>query len=201
MERSGAEPLNKITVVNQPEFVSAVLKNPINREIVTRLQSLKVSDAWLVSGALFQSAWNAISGRAPDYGIKDYDIFYFDRDLSWEAEDAIIRRASQVFSDLGQRIEIRNQGRVHLWFQERFGASYSPLSCATQGIDRFLMTCAQVGIGHGSDGLAVYAPSGFADIEDMIIRPNRTSNFQAVRYYEKASRWQRDWPELTILPA
>ena len=187
--------------MNQPEFVEAAFRNPINSEIVNRLRFLGLSDVWLVSGALFQSAWNAISGRAPDHGIKDYDIFYFDPDLSWEAEDAVIERASQVFADLCQRVEIRNQGRVHLWYQEKFGAPYSPLSSATQGIDRFLMTCAQVGIGHGSDGLAVYAPSGFADIEDMIIRPNRTSNFQAVRYYEKASRWQRDWPELTILPA
>ncbi len=187
--------------MNQPDFEAAVFRNSVNREIIKRLGSLGVSDAWLVSGALFQSAWNAISGRAPDYGIKDYDIFYFDHDLSWESEDAVIKRASQVFSDLSQRIEIRNQGRVHLWFQEKFGASYPPLSRATQGIDRFLMTCAQVGISHGSDGLTVYAPSGFADIEDMIIRPNRTSNFQAARYYAKASRWQRDWPELTVLPA
>ena len=187
--------------MNEPEFVAAVLKNSVNREIVSRLRSLGLSDVWLVSGALFQSAWNAISGRAPDYGIKDYDIFYFDPDLSWEAEDAVIERASEVFADLGQRVEIRNQGRVHLWYQEKFGAPYSPLSSARQGIDRFLMTCAQVGIGHRIQGTAVYAPSGFADIEDMIIRPNRTSNFQAVHYYEKASRWQRDWPELTILPA
>ena len=187
--------------MNQSEFITAAFRNPINREIVARLRSLELSDVWLVSGALFQSAWNAISGRAPEYGIKDYDIFYFDPDLSWEAEDAVIKRASQVFADLEQEVEIRNQGRVHLWYQEKFGARYSSLYNATQGIDRFLMTCAQVGVGPHDKRLAVYAPSGFADIENMIIRPNRTDNFGAERYYAKVSRWQTLWPELKVMPA
>jgi hypothetical protein len=187
--------------VDQQEFVTAVLRNPVNRVIVTRLRSLELSDGWLVSGALFQSVWNAISGLAPDYGIKDYDIFYFDPDLSWDAEDAVIKGASQLFADLGRQIEIRNQARVHLWYQEKFGTPYPPLSSTTQGIDRFLMTCAQVGIGHGPDGIAVYAPRGFSDIEDMIIRPNRTPNFRADNYYAKASRWQSLWPALKVMPA
>jgi len=187
--------------VNEAELIAAALGNPINREIVDRLPSLELNDAWLVSGALFQSAWNALSGRAPRYGIKDYDIFYFDCDLSWEAEDAVIKRASRLFGDLERRVEIRNQARVHLWYPEKFGSPYSALSSSAQGIDRFLMTCAQVGIGHGADGLAVYAPSGFADIEHMIIRPNRTDNFRAENYHLKASRWQTLWPELTVVPA
>jgi hypothetical protein len=187
--------------VTEAEFVEAVLRNPINCEIVKRLPSLGLSDVWLVSGALFQSAWNTISGRSPDYGVKDYDIFYFDPDMSWEAEDVAIKRASRLFADLGQRVEIRNQARVHLWYQERFGAPYSPLSRSTQAIDRFLMTCAQVGIGQYDKRLAVYAPSGFDDIEHMIVRPNRTNSFRSDHYYAKASRWQMVWPELTVVPA
>jgi hypothetical protein len=187
--------------MTEREFVAAALSNPVNRAIVERLGSLGPGDIWLVSGALFQSVWNAISRRAPGYGIRDYDIFYFDPDLSWEAEDAVIRRAAQVFANLGQRIEIRNQARVHLWFREKFRAPYPALSCATDAIDRFLMTCAQVGIAPGPDGLAVYAPAGFDDIERMTIRPNRTDNFQAAIYYAKASRWHSFWPELTVIPA
>ncbi|HVN64890.1 MAG TPA: nucleotidyltransferase family protein, partial [Candidatus Binataceae bacterium] len=69
--------------MNQPEFLAAVFKNPINREIVDRLPVLGATDAWLVSGSLFQSVWNAITGRPAKYGIKDYDIFYFDPNPSW----------------------------------------------------------------------------------------------------------------------
>ena len=42
---------------------------------------------WLVfSGAVYQPVLNHLTGRALDYGIKDYDLGYFDRsDLSYEA--------------------------------------------------------------------------------------------------------------------
>ena len=187
--------------MDEAQFVTSALSNPINRAIVDRLSSAELPDAWLVSGALFQSCWNALCGRAPDYGIRDYDIFYFDPDTSWESEDAAIRRVSAMFADLAAQIEIRNQARVHLWYQKKFGVSYPALRRSTDGIDRFLMPCAQVGIRRRAAGYEVYAPHGFYDIAHMIIRPNPTNNFTAGRYYEKASRWQALWPELAILPA
>jgi hypothetical protein len=45
----------------------------------------------------------------------------------------------------------------------------------------------------------IYAPHGFGDIEDMIVRPNRVPNFSAERFAEKAARWQQKWPELTVI--
>jgi hypothetical protein len=181
------------------EFLEAVLRNPFNRAILERLPKLALPDAWLVSGALFQTVWNLRTNREPDFGIRDYDIFYFDPDTSWEAEDAAIRRAQELFADLGVAVELRNQARVHLWYEEKFGRPYSPLQRATDGIDRFLMRCAQVGVNAG--GTEVYAPCGFDDISAMIVRPHRTANFHPDRYSEKALRWQELWPELTILPA
>ena len=141
--------------MNQSEFVEAVFRNEVNREIVERLPLLGLTDVWLVSGALFQSAWNTLSSRSPGYGINDYDIFYFDPDLSWEAEDVVIKTASRLFADLVQQVEIRNQARAHLWYPEKIGLAYSPLSSSTQAIERFLMTCAQVGIRRRVHGLAV----------------------------------------------
>ncbi|HUB85007.1 MAG TPA: nucleotidyltransferase family protein [Rhizomicrobium sp.] len=181
------------------EFLETVLHNQFNRAILARIPELQLPDAWLVSGALFQTVWNTRTKRAPDFGIRDYDIFYFDTDISWEAEDAAIRRAKALFRDLGIVVELRNQARVHLWYEEKFGKPYPPLTRATDGIDRFLMPCAQVGV--NADGVTVYAPHGFDDIAAMIVRPNRTTNFHPDRYREKALRWQELWPELTILPA
>src|SRR3954465_886354 len=90
-------------------FVEAVLRNRANQTILERLPALGLNDAWLVSGSLFQTVWNCLTGRPPDYGIKDYDIFYFDADTSWEAEDAVIRRMAACFSDIEGCIEPRNQ--------------------------------------------------------------------------------------------
>jgi hypothetical protein len=82
--------------MTEAEFLEAAFANPVNCAILERLESVGCADAWLVSGALFQSVWNRLSGRPPRHGIRDYDIFYFDSDPSWEAEDAVIRRAASV---------------------------------------------------------------------------------------------------------
>ena len=159
---------------------------------------------WLVfSGAVYQPVLNHLTGRPIDHGIKDYDLAYFDAsDLSYEAEDAVIRRVKAAFDEpLRSVVEVRNQARVHLWYPEKFGMPYPPAARATDGINRFLMTCAQIGVRRVGRAYEVYAPNGFDDIERMVVRPNLTSNFRSDRYVEKAARWKSLWPELTILPA
>ena len=98
------------------DFLAAALRNPVNAAIADALFRLALPDAWIVSGCLVQTAWNVLTGRAVDYGINDYDIFYFDPDTSWQAEDAVIRQLQSRFAHLGVTIEARNQARVHLWY-------------------------------------------------------------------------------------
>jgi uncharacterized protein len=186
--------------MNQFDFAEIAIGNPNNRAILDRLPVLAANDAWLVSGAIFQTVWNKITGRPPTHGIKDYDIFYFDPDTSWEAEDAVIKRADALFADLGVEIEVRNQGRVHIWYEEKFGTPYPRLSKSTDGIDRFLCDCAMVGMRHARENTyGVYAPKGLADIASLTVRPNRMPNFHPERYLEKAVRWREVWPEITII--
>lgn len=185
--------------MDEARFLSLALANEKNRAILRHLPELELPDAWLVSGSLFQTVWNGMTGRSLEHGIKDYDVFYFYPDTSWEAEDAAIRRCREVFLPLGIEVELRNQARVHVWYEEKFGTPYPPLKCATEGIDRFLAHACMVGIHPGEDGWRVYAPRGFGDIETMTIRPNPAPNFSAGRYAEKAARWKENWPELTVL--
>ena len=187
--------------MNTDEFLATALRNPVNGAIADELLRLALRDAWIVSGCLVQSAWNGLTGRAVDYGINDYDVFYFDPDTSWQAEDAVIRDLQGRLSHLGVAIEVRNQARVHLWYPEKHGLPYPALRCSTEGIDRFLTRNTQVGIRRSAHGYDVYAPNGFDDIADMIVRPNRIANFSAKNYAAKAARWKALWPELTVLPA
>jgi hypothetical protein len=153
--------------MDHARLVEAVLRNPTNRAILERLPALGLADAWLVSGAVFQTVWNVLTERPPAYGIKDYDIFYFDTDTSFEAEDGVIRRVAAGMSDICNCVEPRNQARVHLWYHEKFHAPYAPLCRTTEGIDRFLVRAAQVGVQPTGDGCAVYAPHGLDDIATM----------------------------------
>src|ERR1700684_1157798 len=187
--------------MNTDDFLTLALRNPVNGAIADELLRLALRDAWSVSGCVVQSTWNALTGRAVDYGINDYDVFYFDSDTSWQAEDAVIRDLQGRLSHLGVAIEVRNQARVHLWYPEKHGLPYPALRRSTEGIDRFLTRNTQVGIRHSVHGYDVYAPNGFDDIADMIVRPNPGANFSAANYAAKAARWQALWPELTVLPA
>ena len=177
------------------------LRNPVNAAISDELFRLALPDAWIVSGCLVQTAWNALTYRALDYGIADYDVFYFDPDTSWEAEDAVIRRLQDRLTKLGAKVEIRNQARVHLWYPQKHRLPYPALRSSSEGIDRFLTKTTQVGIRRTRGGYDFYAPNGFDDIADMIVRPNPGPNFSTTNYEEKARRWKALWPEITVLPA
>jgi hypothetical protein len=181
------------------EFLAAALRNPANDAILTALADHALPDAWLVSGCLVQTVWNVLTRRPVGYGIQDYDVFYFDSDTSWDAEDRVIRSFAGAAHALGVPIQIRNQARVHLWYEQKFRRPYPPLSRSTDGIDRFLTRNTKVGIKRGGAGDEVYAPDGFDDIENLLVTPNDTPNFSLPRYREKAARWKRLWPELTVI--
>ncbi len=187
----------------EERFRALVVTNPVVAALIDRLPALAISDCWITAGALMQTVWNALEGREPTAGIKDYDVFYFDPDLTWKAEDRTIKRAAAAFADLEAEIELRNQARVHLWFDRKNGTSgYPRLTSARAGIDVFLETPTMLGIHPlGGGAFDVYAPSGFGDLFGFIHRPNpRALAGQWARYVEKAARRKALYPRLTVIP-
>jgi hypothetical protein len=81
-------------------LIAIAMTNPANAELVRRLPELGLHQCMLTAGCLFQAVWNHQSGRPAEWGIKDYDIFYFDEDTSWEAENQVILAARALFHDL-----------------------------------------------------------------------------------------------------
>jgi hypothetical protein len=154
----------------------------------------------LVAGCVYQTVWNSLTGRPRGTGINDYDLIYFDdRELSKEAENAAEVEVRELLPDLPAPLEVRNQARVHLWFEDYFGIPYAPLSCAEEAIDRYASRTHAVGIRLGEDGvLDVYAPFGLEDIFAMIMRPNYALPNKST-HDKKAGRARAIWPELKIL--
>jgi hypothetical protein len=187
-------------IAGMTDLVAAALANPINRAILTRLPMLGIHDAWLVAGSIFQSYWNALSGLPPTTGIKDYDIFYFDAaDLSYEAEDAVVRRAALVFADLDALIDIKNQARVHLWYRDRFGADWPPVASARESIARFQIRCTCFGLQPRADGtLDLAAPYGLDELKRGELRAN-TACPSLAGFPAKAESYRARWPWLTII--
>lgn len=183
--------------LSEQQFMESVRRNPINAELLSRLRTLGVPEAILTAGCLVQTVWNLKSGYDPQYGIKDYDVFYFDdADLSWEAEDLVIRNVQKAVDDLPVKVEVRNQARVHLWYKDKFGAEYPKLQKAEDGIDRYLTLCARVGI-RLHDG-SLYAPDGLDDMWNGILRLN-PANPQRGLFLDKCAQYVQRWPWLTII--
>ena len=105
----------------EQRFLRTVLADPTVAAVLDRAPALGVGDWWLTAGVLFQTVWNDVTGRPAGTGIRDADLFYFDADTSWEAEDAVIRAGAELFADLPVPVEIRNEARVHLWYADHFG--------------------------------------------------------------------------------
>jgi hypothetical protein len=156
---------------------------------------------WLVfSGAVYQPVLNHLTGRPPDYGIKDYDLAYFDAaDISYEAEDFVIRRVAEAFGEpLRSMVEVRNQARVHLWFEAKFSEAYPPLTSSAQAMARFITPLNAVGVRLlPGDGLRVLAPFGLEDLFALRLRPNPAQG-SADRFARVAANMRARWPELTI---
>lgn len=175
-------------------------KNPIVAEILQRAPKLGLSHWYLGGGCIAQTIWNAGHGFESTYGIRDYDLVYFDpSDLSYEAEDQIIGRARELFNDLDARIELINEARVHLWYPQRFGYAIAPYESVEDAISSWPTTAASIGMcAQPNDSISIYAPFGLNDLLGMIVRPNKTQITRAI-YQAKADRWLARWPKLTIV--
>lgn len=176
-------------------LIADALANPVNAAILERLPKLGVAQPWLVAGCVYGAAWNRLSGRPPAENVKDYDIFYWDEDTSWEAEDRVIRRAAALFADLGVEVELKNQKRVPIWYREKFGVEYPAVATAAESIALFQIACTCVGLAPRSS-VEVVAPHGLDELYAGILRPNPLCPSQPERVRAKAESYRARWPWL-----
>jgi hypothetical protein len=180
--------------------VELVRCNPVVDEVLRRAEALDLAGWYLTAGCLFQTVWNVLYGHDPERGIRDYDLLYFDAtDLSWDAEDEVIRQCAEVFAGCGGEVEVRNEARVHLWYEDKFGVPCPPFRSVEDAIDCFAATACCVGIRTSGPEVTVCAPHDFEDLFAFVLRPNPRLAPRIV-YETKASRWRELWPRLTVLP-
>ena len=186
--------------VKQRSFlIEAVLADPLAAAILERSPRLEAPDWALAAGAVYQNVWNALTGRPPGYGVRDYDLAYCDpADPSWDGEDAVITRAAALFADLEKPVEVRNQARVHLWFEAKYGEARTPLTSVEAAIAGYAAHAHSVAVRPGANGaLEILAPHGLNAVFDMRIAPaRRSAHTQAFR--DKVARMRALWPELKV---
>jgi len=186
-------------LVTQVENLKTILATNEQLMAVLRKGHLLGLDNWyLGGGCIIQTVWNHLHGFESTNGIKDYDLVYFDPDGSYEAEDLIIKRGADLFSDLLVDVEIRNQARVHLWYTQRNGIKIEPYISVEHGISTWPVAAACLGVRLEGDGLVVFAPFGLNDLFGMTLRPNKVLAPRGV-YEAKVERWTKVWPKLSVI--
>jgi uncharacterized protein len=183
------------------QFTAALERNRTLTSVLARAAATALPGWYLVAGCLYQTVWNVVTGQPPEAGILDYDLAYFDSsDLSWEAEDVVIQAGQKAFAGLPAPVQIRNQARVHLWYEQKFGLPCPPHESTEAAIDTFEATTACLGVRAEPGGRwRIYAPHGLADVFNLVVRPNPVLAPRQV-YQAKTARWQRQWPGITVLP-
>lgn len=163
---------NADAATQQAVFLDLIWTSPLIRRSLRAARDIDLPDWWIVSGALYNTVWNVLTGRPDGYGIKDIDLFYWDNDTSWAAEDKIARQVAVDFAQ-SPPVELRNQARVPLWYEGHFGHPYPAITRCTDAIDLFACTTHCVGLHlHRDDGLTLYAPFGLGDVFSFTLRPN-----------------------------
>lgn len=189
----------------EDRFIEIVRGVPTTMRVLETVRALDLPDWMVFSGAVYQPVWNHLTGRAPDYGVKDYDVAYHDdSDTSYEAEDVVIKRVAAAFEPpLRDLVEVRNQARVHLWFNKKFGADepYPPLENSAAALKRFVATAFCVGVRlEPDDRLSVWAPFGLEDLFALRLRPNPLRVKGAGGWERTTASAKARWPEVSIEP-
>lgn len=182
-------------------FFEIIWSDPLVRAVLNRAAEAALPNWLVVSGVLYNTVWNHLTGKPSGYGIKDVDLFYFDSDdLSYEAEDREIVRTKPHFADLPRPVEIRNQARVHLWYPERYGQPCPAYRSAQDSLQNFASKTHAVGVRAVAGGcLELIAPFGLDDLFSFRMTPNRALE-NCCTHTEKAERAKWLWPEVTVVP-
>ena len=183
------------------ELKDIITQNPAIKTVLDRTPDVHLPNWYLGAGCLAQTVWNYYSNRDLQDSISDLDLVYFDdSDLSFKAEDQIIRLIRDLFSDLEIHVDVKNQARVHLWYEKHFGYPIKPYQSVEDAINTWPTTATSTGVKMNGNGqFMVYAPFGLDDLLNMVVRANKAQITEAI-YLKKVERWKACWPDLEIVP-
>jgi hypothetical protein len=167
-------------------------------ECLHRFAALNLSAWYLGAGCVAQTIWNLAHGKTPSADILDYDLVYYDHDLSEEREHALACQARELVADLPLELDVKNQARVHVWYPNRFGYRIRPYQSTEDAIGTWPTTATAIGIRPRGREIEVWAPFGTDDLFNLVVRPNRVQITPAI-YNAKVTRWVARWPSLMAL--
>jgi hypothetical protein len=184
----------------QVDYLERILmQNKAIENILRLVRELQMPNWYLGAGCVAQTIWSKLHGFDLNCGIKDYDLVYYDSsNLSGEKEELYNQKGRGMFKDAP--VEIKNEARVHLWYEKHFGYPIEPYQSVEDAINTWPTTATCVAVRYNDKNqFTVYAPYGLNDLLGMIVRPNKTQITKEI-YLKKVERWKKIWHKLKIIP-
>ena len=173
--------------------------SPLLHPIIEGWDKLALPDCWLVAGSIAQTVWNQKFNFPSTHGISDVDIVYFDPlDLTGEGEARHAARIRDAFHGLPVWIDVKNEARVHIWYEAKFGFSIAPYTSTVDAIASFPTTATSIGVRSVAGSLRLEAPLGIGDLMNCVVRPNKKLITREI-YESKTRRWIATWPSLSVV--
>jgi hypothetical protein len=180
------------------KLVDILLKSSVFSRILNSADQLNLPNWYLGAGCISQTVWNYLSKKPLENMISDYDLVYFDKDLSKEKETNFQNQANELYKELGVLIDVVNEARVHLWYEQDYGRKIEPYSNVEDAISSWPSTASCVGVTRRNKNISVYAPFGLHDLFGMIVKANKRQ-VTPEGYKAKCEKWLKKWGNLKIV--
>jgi hypothetical protein len=182
-------------------LVETISKSEALNRILQILKDLNLPFNYYVgAGCITNMVWNDISGYPLEYGISDVDIVYYEpEDITFESEKKLKDILLNQLGGFQFKIDVKNQARVHLWYEDKFGFSIKPYPSLESAIDSWPTTATALGLRLEQDGsYKIYAPYDLEDLFSMVVRPNKLMITREI-FENKENKWQEKWPKLLVV--
>jgi hypothetical protein len=151
---------------------------------------------FVAAGTVRNTIWDILSGVRPEAPTADIDVVYHDVHCRQERRWAsVLRQQHPEYT-----WEVTNQAWVHEWYRDK-GRLIDPYPTLSHALEMWPETATAVAVRLRTDSeLEVVAPFGLRDLFGLVARynPRQATRTEFLARVE-GKRWQRKWPELTII--
>lgn len=177
----------KALSIQETELNKILEKDNALYKIIRDVSALGIPNLYVGGGSVTQSVWNHLFSKPIGYGISDVDIVYFDTDLSLEKERKVLAQIVEITKQNQYTLDVKNEARVHLWYEEKFGFSIPTYTSTEEAISTWPSTATSIGVFFDQESkLQIFAPYGMYDLFSGVVRPNKAMISREV--YEKKLR-------------
>lgn len=184
------------------KLIEIISRNKDFMTILDYVASLNLPNFYIAAGSIFQTVWNDYDNKPLNYGIKDFDIIYYDsNDIRIEKDLAYYNKIRNFIKskNMEYEIDVSNEARMHLWKKEKDNQEIEPYQSSEDAISRWIATVHAIGITKRDGNIQVYAPYGLSDIFSRTIRPIKHNGNSKELYQKKVASWSNRFEQIHVI--